>query len=231
MIASSPTRPRRSGVSLLEVLAALTIFLFSFAALGHLVQTSADRALAVQMESQAARLAQSKLHEVVWGIEPLSSSSGTFDDDPNETGWQWTLDCEQGNITNLWNVTVTVHRDLNDGTHIEFTLNQMVLDPSMRGSTFDTPAADTTPDTNTTSGASGAGGAAAGASGASAASGAATKPATSGGGGAMPSGGGATRPTSGGSTGPTPGATTPPRTGTTSPTPPKTGTTAPKTGP
>jgi general secretion pathway protein I len=214
MIAPSSLKRSRPGVSLLEVLAALSIFLVSFAALGHLVQSSADRALDVQLQSHAARLAQSKLHEVVWGIEPLSSTSGSFYDDPNDTGWQWTLDCEQGNITNLWNVTVTVHRDLNDGTHIEFTLNQMVLDPSMRGSTFDTPAADTTPDTNTTSGSSGAGGAGAGAG---AASGAATKPATSGGAGAMPTGGGATRPTSGGSTGPTTGGATPPRTGATTP--------------
>jgi type II secretion system protein I len=229
MIAPSSLKRARPGISLLEVLAALSIFLISFAALGHLVQSSADRALDVQLQSQAARLAQSKLHEVVWGIEPLSSSSGSFDDDPNDTGWQWTLDCEQGNITNLWNVTVTVHRDLIDSTHIEFTLNQMVLDPSMRGSTFDTPAADTTPDTNTTSGSSGAGATGGGASGAGASGGGATsgagggatsRPATSGGAGAMPSGGGATRPTSGGGTGPTSGTPTTPKTGT-----------SPKTGP
>jgi type II secretory pathway pseudopilin PulG len=226
MIAPSSLKHSRPGISLLEVLAALAIFLVSFAALGHLVQSSADRALDVQLQSHAARLAQSKLHEVVWGIEPLSSSNGTFGEDAD---WQWTLDCEQGNLANLWNVTVTVRRDLIDGTHIEFALNQMVLDPSMRGSTFDTPAADMTPDTNASGGSSGAGGAGGAAAGGGAASGATpsgggatSRPATSGGAGSMPSGGGGPgRQGSGGMGGPTPVSPTPPRSS--PPSPPKTG--------
>jgi len=233
MIAYSTSHHPRSGVYLLEVLVALAIFLLSFAALGHLVQMSADRAVEVQMQSHAARLAQSKLHEVVWGIEPLSSSNGTFDED---TDWQWTLDCEQGNLSNLWNVTVTVHRDLSDGRHIEFALNQMVLDPSIRGSTFDTPAADTTPDTNTTggsSGASGGAGATGGASGAGAASGAGgagatSRPAASGGG-AMPTGGMTTPPSGGPTRGGAGGGTTAPTSGT--PTTPRSGSTGSRTGP
>ena len=82
-----PARPApRSGLSLLEVLAALSIFLMSFVAIGRLVSVASDHALEVEMQSQAAQLAQSKLNEVVSGALPLSSQNGTVDEDPD---WQW----------------------------------------------------------------------------------------------------------------------------------------------
>jgi general secretion pathway protein I len=234
MIVSNTSSVVRRGITLLEVLVSLAIFLMSLIAIGHLIGTGADLAIDVKNESRASQLCQSKLHEVVWGIEPLSSSSGTFDLDDSD--WQWTVDCEQGNIANLWNVTVTVRRETNGGSPVEFTLSQMVLDPSVRGSTFDTPAADTTPDTNTaggSSGSAGAGGASGGASGGGAAAGArggaASRSPTSGGAGAMPTGGAGAMPTGGGATRPTSGGTPAPTTGT--PTAPRSGSATPRTGP
>jgi type II secretion system protein I len=212
MIVSTTTRLGRRGVTLLEVLVSLSIFLFSLIAIAHLISVGADQAVAVQEESRATQLCQSKLAEVVWGIEPLGSSGGSFD----EPDWSWSQDSTQSDLTGLWNVKVTVRKEHSDGSAFEFSLTQMVLDPSYRGSTFDTPpaAADTSatnpagsssPATTPPGGGTGGG----------------TAPATT-----APAGGGATRPnmpsmgttpgTGGGTTRPSSG-TTPPAGGTTKP--------------
>jgi type II secretion system protein I len=210
MIITRSRSSRRRGINLLEVLVALGIFLGSLAVLSQLVSMSADRAAQVRLQSRGAQLCQSKLNEVVSGVQQLSSDNGSFDEAPE---WTWTLDCEQGDAPNLWNVTVSVKRDTGEGTPVEFALNQMVLDPSARGSTFDTPAASTSTDTSgsSSSGSSGASGTA-GATTPSAtpppSSGGTTRPSTrmpSSGGGARPStgappSGGAAKPASGGAT-------------------------------
>jgi Tfp pilus assembly protein PilV len=154
----------RSGLSLLEVLTALAIFLVSLIALGQLLTISGERAYEVQQQSHAAQLCQSKLAEVVSGAVALSSTSASFDEDPD---WQWNLDAEQdSSITGLWRVQVKVSRDLVDGSHYESTINQMVLDPSLRGSTSDSlqsPIVGSNPSTGSGGGSSGSGSGGAGA--------------------------------------------------------------------
>src|SRR5262249_26753300 len=97
------------------------------------------------MQSQATQMAQAKLSEVIAGSLPLSSQSGTIDEDPE---WQWSIDAEQADLTALWNVKVRVWRQL-DEHEVESTLSQMVLDPTYRGSIFDqitvTGSTDTAP--------------------------------------------------------------------------------------
>jgi len=201
MIVSTTSSVGRRGVTLLEVLVSLGIFLFSLVAIAHLISVGAERAADVQQESRATQLCQSKLAEVVWGIEPLGSSGGTFDD----PDWSWSQESNQADLTGLWNVKITVHKELSDGTAYEFSLNQMVLDPSYRGSTFDTPPA--TADTSSTN-----------ASGSSTP--ATTTPSTTTPAATTPAGGGTTRPTTpttgGGTTRPSSG-TTPAPGGTTKP--------------
>lgn len=176
----------RPGLSLLEVLAALTIFLISMIALGQLVTVSGERAFEIQQQSRAAQLCQSKLAEVVSGVVPLSSSSASFDEDSD---WQWTLDAEQHSaITGLWKIQVKVTRDLPDGSHYEGTVNQMVLDPSLRGSTADSlqsPVVGNNPSTGSGSGSSGSG-TGSGSSGSGSGSGAQGGMAGAGGGGIAP---------------------------------------------
>jgi prepilin-type N-terminal cleavage/methylation domain-containing protein len=148
----------RPGLSLIEVLVALSIFLISMIALGQLITISGERAFEVQQQSRAAQLCQSKLAEVVSGVVPLSSDSGQYDED---TDWQWTVDAEQdSSITGLWRVQVTASRDFSDGSHYESSVNQMILDPSLRGSTADTlqsPVVGNNPSTGSGTGATGTG--------------------------------------------------------------------------
>jgi prepilin-type N-terminal cleavage/methylation domain-containing protein len=145
-----PRISRRPGMTLLEVLIALAVFLLSLVALGRLVTWAGDRALDVQQRSRAAELCRSKLNEVQAGAVALSSQSDVpFDED---SVYHWSLDAEQGQVSGLWNVTVRVTCTRKGGSGAGATLSQMVLDPSMVGSTQDTPGASTTDDSSTTGG-------------------------------------------------------------------------------
>jgi hypothetical protein len=130
-------RQARPALSLLEVIVALAIFLISLTAIGHLVSMGSERALDIEQQGEAAMLAQAKMAEVIWGVIPLSSvGDQSFDEAPD---YKWSLTAEQNsNVSNLWNVSVTITRERSDGTKIESTLSQMVLDPSIRGSSQDT---------------------------------------------------------------------------------------------
>jgi type II secretion system protein I len=127
----------RAGLSLLEVLVALAIFLSSLAGLFYLVTLSGKLAQAGQMRTRALQIAQSKLAQVTWGAIALSSQADQpCDEDPE---YHWSIDAEQGSTQGLWNVTVKVTRP-NMKPIIEVSLNQMILDPANRG-TIQDPAA------------------------------------------------------------------------------------------
>jgi general secretion pathway protein I len=137
---------RRHGLTLLEVLVSLAIFLMALVALVRLVSLGNERALDTMQQTEGLRRCQSKLAEVIIGAVPLNSQSGVaFDDDPSGL-WTWSLDCQQGAVTNLWNVQVRCTRQRSANDTLEVSLSQMVLDPSVRGSTI--------PSSNTGSGSS-----------------------------------------------------------------------------
>jgi general secretion pathway protein I len=129
------SKPRK-GLSLLEVIVALSIFLFAIVAIARLVNLGSDLALDVEQRSRATQLCQSKLSEVISGAVTLTSQSDTpFDEDPS---WTWSLDCEQASVAGLWNVTVKASHQGSDGNKVVMcALSQMVLDPSIRGTSYD----------------------------------------------------------------------------------------------
>ena len=124
-------RPRsRAGLSLLEVLIALAIFLMSLAAIAGLVDFGAERAQAAAMTTLGTRLAQSKLAEVEAGlVAPNSTESGNFDDEPD---WTYRLEPGAALAANTYPVTVTVRRELG-GRKYEVVLTQVVFDPAFMG--------------------------------------------------------------------------------------------------
>jgi type II secretion system protein I len=126
---------------LLEVLVALAIFLFSIVALHQALNIGTNNAVDMQQHMQAAQLAQSKMAEVYVGAVPMQSQPDTpFDEDPD---YNWSLDAEQSTMANLWNVTVTVSRTRADGSRLETKLSQMIIDPSLRGTSYDAAATAT----------------------------------------------------------------------------------------
>lgn len=121
---------RRAGLSLLEVLLALAIFLFSLAAIGALVDFGNERSTAAAMQTTATRLAQAKLAEVEAGVVSVSAGgNGTFDEEPE---WNWTVEPGVASVPNVYPVTVRVWREVAGRTH-EVTLTQLVFDSAQMG--------------------------------------------------------------------------------------------------
>jgi hypothetical protein len=119
------------------VVLALAIFLASMAALAVLVNAASTRAVLAQQRQDAIFKCQSKLAELASGAVPLGSQGDTpFDED---NSWLWSADVSQ-NVTGLWTVALTVSRDTSGGGEpVQVTLTRMMLDPSIRGNTADSP--------------------------------------------------------------------------------------------
>jgi general secretion pathway protein I len=146
----------RPALTLLEVVIALAIFLLAMTVFSQMLLRNGEITRDIQRQNLATRLCQSKLSEVVAGVVPLTSQGdGSFDEEPNYT---WSLEADNGSITGIWNVTVRVTRQQTDaGNPISCSLTEMVLDPSIIGSTQDVPAISATNATTSGGGTSGTG--------------------------------------------------------------------------
>jgi general secretion pathway protein I len=138
---------RRQGLTLLEVIVSMAIFLMALGAIGPLIHLAQDRALVVQLQATALQKCQSKLSEVIAGAVSLSGTSDEpFSDNSPDENWMWAMEAtpDSGGINNLWNVHVRVYRELDGGRKIEVSLSQMLIDPSVRGAPNPPPQASTT---------------------------------------------------------------------------------------
>lgn len=141
-------RQPRHGLSLLEVMLSLVIFLMALIGLGQLMTICTNQAIEIKHLNHASQLLQSKMNEVVAGVIPLTGQGDTsFDEDPD---WSWSLECDAEGTPNLWRVTVTVTFKSKDGSEAgPWSLSELVLDPAARGA-IEPPA--TTPSTTPTGG-------------------------------------------------------------------------------
>lgn len=131
--------PRRAGLSLLEVLLSLTIFLVALGALHQLMSFSSDQAEMIQQRSYAATLAQSQLAKVISGIVPIAEGVSDTPVEEDED-YQWSMQSEPSVIEGLYTVVVTVYRDMGNGRKVQFVLAQMIVDPAKVGSNQDQAA-------------------------------------------------------------------------------------------
>ena len=123
-------RRARPGLSLLEVMLAMTIFLMAMVGIFGLLDFGSDQGTAAAMQAVGTRLAQSKLAEVEAGaIAVTAGGSGTFEDEPE---WNWSVEPGAEVAPYVSPVTVRVWRDVN-GRHYEVVLTQMVCDPAQMG--------------------------------------------------------------------------------------------------
>jgi general secretion pathway protein I len=129
----------RPGLSLLEVIVSLAIFLMSMVAIGQIVSIASQRALDVQQRTIGLQIAQTKLAEVQAGAIPLENNEDQVVEEDN--AYHWSVLAEQGQVEGLWNVTIKVVRERGDGTKVEVALSQMLMDPKLTGSTQDIPPA------------------------------------------------------------------------------------------
>lgn len=132
----------RGGMSLLEVLTALAIFMLSVVVISQMVDSAAQTALRAQRLTRAGIYAESKMAEIVAGIEPLQN---VFEAPLLEAGpgWYYTVQVEPEGWTqvevdgqqvaglNLVAVTVGFSGQ-RAATDVEQTLTRVVLDPRLR---------------------------------------------------------------------------------------------------
>ena len=122
----------RNGLSLLEVLFALAILVASLSVLSKLVELGVRASEFAQLHTSAILLAESKMGELVAGIEPINSTGGgSFLEDP---AWQWQLTVASGPVDGLKWVSITVSRSptgelAHNREPIDFTLSRWVMDP------------------------------------------------------------------------------------------------------
>jgi general secretion pathway protein I len=135
----------RRGLTLFEVLLSLAIFVMAMAAIGQLVSNGMRGAVRARLETQAVLRCESKLAEVLAGIEPMQAVNNvTFADDP---GWNWSLAIAAGPTEDLLDLEVLVQHPASTGAgQMSFALRRLVRDPEASSTT--SSSTDSTQSTN-----------------------------------------------------------------------------------
>jgi hypothetical protein len=109
----------------------MAIFLMALVAVVPLMNMGLERATETELRSIGLQKAQSKMSEVIAGAVSMGSQANVpFDEDPDGK-WTWSMEAsQQGNINNLWLVTITVSYPVGD-EEIQIKLTEMVRDPSI----------------------------------------------------------------------------------------------------
>ena len=130
MICIPAQKRTRAGLTLLEVLISLAIFLGALTALSQLIGIGSRAAVQAQLRTQAILKCQSKLAEVLAGAQPLESvSQAAFEDEEN---WKWSLDVQPGAYENMLQLTVSVlYSGAGESVTTSYQLTRQIRDPAM----------------------------------------------------------------------------------------------------
>ncbi|MFP6763636.1 MAG: hypothetical protein VB858_08460 [Planctomycetaceae bacterium] len=125
-----PSRHRRSGLSLLEVILSLTIFVGAVSALSQLSTNGTTAAVTARLETQAILRCESKLAEVATAIEPLDDVlEEPFSD---EEDWTWSLESQAGPHADVLLVTVSVAFNGESAlSSVNYSLSRLIRDPAI----------------------------------------------------------------------------------------------------
>ncbi len=123
-------RLNRTGLTLLEVLISLAIFLGALAAISQLIGIGSRAAVQAQLRTQAMIKCQSKLAEVIAGVQPMETVSLAAFEDDNEN-WKWSLNVEPGTYETLLKLTVTVqYSGKSETVATRYQITRQVRDPA-----------------------------------------------------------------------------------------------------
>ncbi len=136
----SGSRPARQGITLLEVLIALAIFLGAFTIISQIMRTGTQASNHGQQQNEIVLRARSLMNEVLAGsveMEPVQEAS--FDD---TDAYAWSMTISDGPIPDLFVVELTVARRRQNGTiDMPFTLTRYMRDPEVfLQTTVDSPS-------------------------------------------------------------------------------------------
>lgn len=128
-VRSTLHRSRRQGVSLLEVVIALAIFVATYAVISRIVHTGTRAAVEALAENEAVMRGERVMNEILAGVQPFSSSGPNyFEDDSN---WSWKADIADGPNVDLKQITVTVTKLENRQEVVTETLVRYTRDPQL----------------------------------------------------------------------------------------------------
>jgi general secretion pathway protein I len=122
----------RRGLSLLEVLVSVAIFLGALTAILYALGLGQRSELSARLQSEAVLRCEAVMAEFISGVREAEASDGNpFDDD--ETGnWTWTAQVEGGPGADLLQVTVVVeHRPGGSEPNAAFSLVRYMRDPQL----------------------------------------------------------------------------------------------------
>ena len=123
----------RSGISLLEVVISVTIFLAALTAILSLLDLGNQSRLSVSLDAKAAILCESAMSEYLSGYRDLVSTTDEAMDtgDPDDV-WLLTTTIEPADGESLLKVTVLVTHTVNDNqVNSSFLLSRLVRDPQL----------------------------------------------------------------------------------------------------
>ena len=122
----------RRGLSLLEIIISVAIFMASLAAIMQGLQIGRRSELSARLQSEAVLRSETVMGEILCGVQEASSAQGNpFDDD--ETGnWEWSAEVTEAGTTGLLQETVLVeHRPGGEEPNAAFTLVRFMRDPQL----------------------------------------------------------------------------------------------------
>jgi general secretion pathway protein I len=131
-VPASAGHASRRGLSLLEVILSVAIFLGAMTAIMQCLAVGQSSEVAARLQSEAVLRCEAKMGEILCGASEASSSqSNTFDDD--ETGnWEWTAQVSDAGTSGLLQVTVLVEHKPDGGEpNAAFSLVRFMRDPQL----------------------------------------------------------------------------------------------------
>ena len=153
-------RRSRRGLSLLEVVLALTILAVAAALLAQITKQATDNGLMAQKLSTAQMLCESKMSEVLAGAIPLTSTSWTQITDSGRRGsWYYQIQTVTAQRPNMIGVRLSVTDSPEATTYNPelFFIVRWMIDPSLGLDTLPAADASTTGTGSTSSGTSSGG--------------------------------------------------------------------------
>jgi general secretion pathway protein I len=120
----------RQGLTLLEVLLSLGLFLGALAALSQLWYGGVRASVQARLATQAILRCESKMNEVVAGAVPLQSTTDApFEDD---SSWTWSLQVQPGPHANVLLLVVNVSHPGQGGLSASgYQLSRLLRDPQV----------------------------------------------------------------------------------------------------
>lgn len=122
----------RCGLSLLEIIISVAIFMASLAAIMEGLQIGRRSELSARLQSEAVLRSETVMGEILCGVKEASSAQGNPFDDDESGNWEWSAEVTEAGTTGLLQVTVLVeHSPGGEEPNAAFTLVRFMRDPQL----------------------------------------------------------------------------------------------------